>query len=321
MNKRVDYIDVIKGVAILGVVWRHTTCPSWLTLNFIFFILGGFFFKRKPFKTFLSEKVRYILVPFSFFYLISYPFRILLHYWDNRTLRTFDWGCLFDVFECSAKTDYLFVNVPLWFLLCFFVISILYYFISYLNKYLIAIIALLCLGMKSVFMSIPAPFMTNAALYSLGFFALGNLVGKLWIEKLKDIRFRKVSLGVSLLLIAALFIPIDALSGWWHSMAYHIKLFMVFFVLMSVASWFNEKRWLSLVRFYGENSLTILGVHVIPLIIIRRVTIAVFGYCTPLMGFVQSIVVMAVMYGVILFCNKYIPFLVGKKVSSGATGR
>lgn len=258
--------------------------------------------------------MRYILVPFSFFYLGSYPFRILMHYWDNRTLSTFDWGCIFDVFECSAKTDYLFVNVPLWFLLCIFVIQILYCFISYLNKLQIAIIALLCLCFKSFFYSIPAPFMINAAFYYLGFFALGNLVGKPWIEKLKDIRFRKASLGVSLLLFTALFIPIDALNGWSHDMTYQVKLFMVFFILMSVASWFNEKRGLSLVRFYGENSLTVLGVHVIPLIIIKRVTIAVFGYCTPFMGFVQSIVVMAVMYVVILFCNRYIPFLVGKKV-------
>lgn len=42
MPKRVDYIDVIKGIAIFGVVWRHTACPNWLTLNFVFFILGGF---------------------------------------------------------------------------------------------------------------------------------------------------------------------------------------------------------------------------------------------------------------------------------------
>ncbi len=317
MDKRIDYIDVIKGLTIFGVVWVHTVCPQWLIpllVNSIFFFLSGFFFKRKPFKTFLKEKIQYILVPFVFFYFLSYPFRIVVHYWDYRTLSTFDWGCIFDVFECSAKTDYLFVNVPLWFLLCIFVMQILYYFISYLNKWWIAIVALLCLGMKSFFYSIPAPFMINAACYYLGFFALGNLVGKSWIEKLKDIRFRKVSLGVSLFLFAALFIPIDALNGWSHDMTYQVKLFMVFFILMSVASWFNEKRGLSLVRFYGENSLIVLGVHVIPLLIIRRITIAVFGYCTPLMGFVQSIVVMAVMYVVILFCNRYIPFLVGKKV-------
>ena len=193
MSKRIDYIDVIKGLTIFGVVWVHTAHPCWLIpllVNSIFFFLSGFFFKRKPLKNFLKEKVRGILVPFSFFYLLSYPFRILMHYWDNRTLTTFDWGCLFDVFECSARPDYLFVNVPLWFLLCIFVIQILYYFISYLNKWWIAIIALLCLCFKSFFHSIPAPFMINVACYYLGFFALGNLVGKPWIEKLKDIRLK-----------------------------------------------------------------------------------------------------------------------------------
>lgn len=318
MSKRIDYIDLIKGVTIWLVVWFHTSHPQWLTallVNSIFFFLSGFFFKRKPLKTFLSEKVRYILVPFSFFYLMSYPFIILTHCWDYRNLISFNWGCIFDVFSLATRTDYLCMNVPLWFLLCFFVVQILYYFISYLNKWLIAIIALLCLGMKSIFMSIPTPFMINAACYYLGFFALGNLVGKPWIEKLKDICFRKVALGVSLLLFAVLSIPIDALSGWKYDMAYHTKLFMVFFILMSVASWFNEKHYLSLVRFYGENSLIILGVHIIPLIVMIRITNAVWGYCTPFMGFVQSIIVMAVMYVVILFCNKYIPFLVGKKVT------
>lgn len=65
MNKRVDYIDVIKGIAIWGVIWRHTTYPDWLTLNFIFFILGGFFFKRKPIKVFLKEKIQYYNNPIS----------------------------------------------------------------------------------------------------------------------------------------------------------------------------------------------------------------------------------------------------------------
>lgn len=178
MNKRVDYIDVMKGLAIWGVIWRHTVYPNWLTLNFIFFILGGFFFKRKPMKVFLKEKLRYIIVPLLFFYIVSYAFRILLHYWDYRTLVSFDWGCLFDIFSISEKTDYLFVNVPLWFLMCFFVIQILYYFISYLDKWIIAGFALLCLVYRDFLFSIPTPFMMNAAFHYLGFFAFGNLVGK-----------------------------------------------------------------------------------------------------------------------------------------------
>lgn len=314
MNKRVNYIDLIKGLTIWAVVWFHTAHPEWLTaalVNSVFFFLSGFFFKRKSFNIFLYERVKSILIPFSFFYMISYPYRIFEYFWDNRTLDGFNWMCLFDVFNFQPQTDYLFINVPLWFLLCLFFVQILYYFVSYLDKRIIFVISLLCLGLKEVFMSIPSCFMVNAAFYSLGFFALGNLLGKPWIEKLKDIHFRKVSLVISALLFAALFIPIDGLSGWWYETAYHIKLFMVFFILMSVASWFNGK--MKLIRFFGENSLIILGLHIIPLIVLIRITNAIFQECTPFMGFIQSVVVMAIMYGVILFCNRYIPLLVGKK--------
>lgn len=314
MSKRVDYIDVIKGIAIFGVVWRHTACPSWLTLNFIFFILGGFFFKRKSLKTFLYEKVRYILIPFAFFYVVSYMFRVGMHYWNNGSMDSFHWGCLLNVFRISAKTDYLFVSIPLWFLLCFFTIQILYYFISYLDKRIILVIAILSLCLKDFLLSIPTPFMINAAIHYLGFFALGNLVGKPWIEQLRNNRFRKISFIISLFLFGGLFIPLDGLDGIVLNIAKQVKLLMAFFIIMSVASWFNEKRYLSLVRFYGENSLTILGLHLLPLIIIDKFTLLIFGKCTPLMGFIQSVIVMAVMYVVILLCNKYIPFFVGKKV-------
>lgn len=155
--------------------------------------------------------------------------------------------------------------------------------------------------------------MINAAFYYMGFFALGNLVGKPWIEKLKDVRFRKVSLAISVLLFAMLFIPIVHLDGWIYDVAYALKLLMAFFIMMSVASWFNEKRYLSLLRFYGENSLTILGLHMLPLTVLIRITNAIFGETSIFAGFVQSVIVMAIMYVVILFCNRYIPFLVGKK--------
>lgn len=316
MNKRVDYIDIIKGVVIFLVVWVHTSHPNWvspLLVNSIFFFLSGIFFKRKPFNVFIREKVRSIIVPFVFFYLLSYLYRIIEHFWDNRTLVSFEWGCIFDVFKFVSHLDYLFVNVPLWFLICLFSTQIIYYFISYLDKRLIAVVALLCFAFRDFSSSIPSFFMINGACYYLCFFALGNLVGKPWIEKLKDMHFRKVSLVISMVLFAALFIPIDGLSGWWYETAYHVKLFMVFFILMSVASWFNEKRYLSLLRFYGENSLTILGLHIIPLTVLIRITNAIFGETSIFAGFVQSVIVMAIMYVVILFCNRYIPFLVGKK--------
>lgn len=313
MNKRVDYIDLLKGIAIWGVVWRHTTCPSWLTLNFIFFILGGFFFKRKPLKIFLYEKVRYILIPFVFFYVFSYLYRIILFVCESGSIVDFHWGCLLDVFKVSARTDYLFVNVPLWFLICFFVIQLLYYFISYLDKWIILIVALFCLGFAGFLWTIPTPFMVNAAIHYLGFFAIGNLVGRSWIEKLRDIRFRKVSLAISAVMFMCLFISCDCMSGWCDRMFLISKLFMTFFILMSVASWFDGNRHLSLFRFYGENSLIVFGFHILLIATLDNVVERILGRNTIYTGFLLSMVVMAIMYVVILLCNKYIPFFVGKK--------
>lgn len=148
MNKRVDYIDIIKGIVIFGVIWVHTDHPSWLgplLVNSIFFFLSGIFFKRMPFKSFFLAKVRGIIVPFLFFYTISYVYRIIEYFWDFRELASFDWICFFDVFRFVSHLDYLFVNVPLWFLICLFSTQIIYYFISYLDKRLIAVFALLCI--------------------------------------------------------------------------------------------------------------------------------------------------------------------------------
>lgn len=320
-KKRIDYIDAIKGIVIFGVVWVHTSHPDWLTpilVNSIFFFLSGIFFKRKPINTFIWDKTKSLLIPFVFFYLISYPFRIIVHAWDHRTLESFDWLCILDVFSFSAKTDYMFVNVPLWFLICLFVIQVLYYFVSFLDKRIIGIIALLCLLFKEFFLSVPSFFMINAALYNISFFALGNLFGRPLIEKLNEHKFQKYSVVLSVPLFATFFLALPTHSKVLYDILLHFRLFAVFFVLMSIGSLLNEKKSLILLRFYGENSLTILGIHVMPLIVVKRITNAIFGYCTPFMGFIQSVIVMAIMYVVILFCNKYIPMLVGKKVHASA---
>ncbi len=63
-SKRIDYIDLIKGIAIIGVVWSHTVHPQWYNVTYInalFFFLSGFFFKEEPFPAFLKKKVKTLL--------------------------------------------------------------------------------------------------------------------------------------------------------------------------------------------------------------------------------------------------------------------
>lgn len=183
-TNRIGYIDLIKGVSIICVVWVHSHIPPfWLTpflVNFIFFFISGIFFNREEnnFKKLIVNNINRIIIPFFFFYLASYPFRIAVHLWDHRTLCTFDWFCIFDVFLWKANPDYLFINVPLWFLPCLFFINIFYFMMRKFPDKIIIIISILTIAFKSFFYSIPSPFMINVAIYWLGIFALGNIFGK-----------------------------------------------------------------------------------------------------------------------------------------------
>ena len=171
---RIAYIDLFKGIAIIGVVWVHSHIPpSWLTpflVNSIFFFISGCFFNRRQdsFYNLIIKNTKRILIPFLFFYVLSYPFRIIVHFWDYRTLSNFDWLCVFDVFHFNAKPDYLFVNVPLWFLLSLFFINIFYFAIRKFPDIIIVLIAAACLFLKSFFYSIPSFFTINVSLYWLG---------------------------------------------------------------------------------------------------------------------------------------------------------
>ena len=54
-SKRIDYIDLVKGIAIIGVVWSHTIHPQWYNVTYInalFFFLSGFFSKKNHFQNF-----------------------------------------------------------------------------------------------------------------------------------------------------------------------------------------------------------------------------------------------------------------------------
>ena len=140
-QKRIDSIDLFKGIAILGIVWKHTFHPQWCDLihiSALFFILSGIFFKDEPFIPFLKKKIRTILIPFLFFYILSYLARMAFYFGHFRTLHGFAWDSLLEIFSISNTPDYLTVNIPLWFLVGLFVMQIIFWCLNRViprNKY------------------------------------------------------------------------------------------------------------------------------------------------------------------------------------------
>lgn len=315
MKQRIDFIDLVKGWVIFLVIWVHTDHPTWVTANFVnstFFLLSGMFFKKYEFGIFSTKQFNRLLIPFTFFYLISYPVRMVFHYWDFRTLVSFNWESILDIFKSVGKQDYFFINVPLWFILCIFFIRYYFWFISYFPKSILLITAIIVLIFRKQIELIATPFTMNNAVYWLGFFILGNLLFKWLTSKNKEGKISAI--GITGLLGFILYIVESQIeSSFLLNIVTHVeRLSLIIFTILIFS--FLPTKYLAPLKFMGENTLAILGYHFLILIPLFRLAHKISGgEAHPyLIGLPCSIMTMIILYFVIKVSNKYIPALVGK---------
>lgn len=319
MKQHIDYIDLLKGFSIFGVVWLHSVgSPNWLTstiVNSTFFFLSGIFFKIDNFSNFIKKKTKTLMLPFIVFYVLSYIFRILLHLWDYRTLANFDWSCIFELFEISERSDYLLINLYLWFILCLFIVQIIYYFVSKLNKYVITILILITIFCSELINAIPSPFMINNAFFWFGYFAAGNLLGKFLIVKMQTIKNRILLFSICVIGISLLSILNNNYlqTEYATSVIYLFKMYFIFGLMFSIGSFFDGWAIFKPIRFLGTNTLAILCMQDPILIILHRVANKYLIYeANAYTGLFHALLTCLILYVPIVLCNRYCPIIVGK---------
>lgn len=310
---RIDYIDLMKGLTILWVIWVHTDYPDVGHLtNQLFFFASGIFFKLSDAKTFFTKRVWMIIIPFCLFYVLSIPFRIIVDLWDYRSFAAFDWNRVLDIFKIEARSDYLSLNVPLWFLITLFMIQAYSFIIFRLSKLIIGILAIVSLITFDWLYSIPTPFMINNAFAWFGYFAIGYLCGKPLIQFLNSTS-RKIILLIGTLLTVLACIWIQRLECEDPYLIIE-KLKQIAFVIcfMTFFSFFNGNRYLEILRFFGKNSLIVLGAHLYILIPLERISFRLTRLHSPWIGLVLTIITAALLIPIINWMNHSIPHLVGK---------
>ena len=129
-GKRIEYIDLAKGLCILLVVFHHMASyynwdySLWVPIQSfrmpLYFLLSGLFFKEyRGFFDFFKRKTNKLLIPFLFFYLLtSVPLTMLVqqrNLWDALIAFSIGWD---------------FENGCIWFLFSLFEINIIFYIIS-----------------------------------------------------------------------------------------------------------------------------------------------------------------------------------------------
>ena len=131
--KRIEFIDLAKGVCILLVVLQHiglNVNPLGMVSMRIplYFVLSGLFFKDYGgLREFVVKKLNRLLLPFMFFYLFGYG----IYYFINILFPNAGIYGVFDVYGILSFVDKrVYFNGPIWFLLALFWANLIFCIVS-----------------------------------------------------------------------------------------------------------------------------------------------------------------------------------------------
>ncbi len=290
MSKRIEYIDVARGIGISLVVLGHNDFA--LVSEFahkviysfhmpLFFFLSGYFLKPSvPFVVFLKKRFNSLLKP--------YLFTIFMIYFMSVSFGQMSFDiALRRIVKSLYGTGYYLDWVQLWFLPNLFIAS-LYAFLFYLlvrrlnNRTLRWLFLLVTLGIASLFLKsfypfsmqifgrefelFGLPFSLDLVLLSGFFFILGGEVRQVSSERTFDNIFIMIGTGVGLILLNIFFAArIDFNTRTYESFVINTLeavVGIVFILALSRQIELRTQRPASLFKYLGRASLLILILHV-----------------------------------------------------------
>lgn len=322
-SKRIEYIDLAKGVCIILVVLLHLSVPE--PLNFralrmpLYFVLSGLFFKTYEPKVFIFKKINNIIIPFIFWLVL---FSIWYIYHNRIGLSNLvqiiieDHGLLFGItnwIDC--------VNAPIWFLFALFTTSLLFYLLSFINIKDTKTIFFLCIIMALLSYAlyvndITTPLWIASSFAAMPFYFLGYFIQRHnFLNKINSIPKR--------LILAAILLSIGYfiyyIGDYPHSIL-HEFIFNGNFILIYINSYAmvigilllcSVIKWLPVVSYFGRYSLVVLCIHAPISIYIPQFIEKYIGYDITMS--LHVIITLALCWIAIPICTKVLPYFVAQK--------
>lgn len=320
-NKRILYIDLMKGLSITWVVWFHTTHPSFVDYGFrmpLFFLASAIFFKAYPVLEFAKRKIYQLIIPFIVFYLAYYLFMIFSNALSKGNFGAFDYSCVFDVLRPYNGNGGPTVNPPLWFIMALLDLQIMLYIFSKCikNKFVLLVFSFVISLVASVYLfETYTYFQFGRALRYFSYYAFGFLYGK---EIIKNIESNRKNSIIILALATTVFITAIICKQFINVAHSHtiIDYFQITALVVLLIYFFKfAQDWFIMkpLKYYGANSYIVLGCNEVILSSLLIIFQHTFGSMTILTGFFHWILTMILLIPVIKILNRYIPWLVGKQ--------
>ena len=266
---RIKFVDTAKGICILLVVMYHagvvdndTPCLSMLRMPFYFTLSGLFFKDYGGFRTIL-KKVNRLLVPFVFFYTLSY-----LSFIATRVMAGQEVEIPFFAFVTSKEM----VNVALWFLLALFWANVCFLMIykASANRYMTALLSL-AVGIGGMICfdhyGVRLPLFIDSGIAAVPFYCLGYMLKS--TDILYPNRYDRYALPAAAVLVAAAvlcfffgdrpYVSFRTLYIGENFLLYYVGAISVVIAFMLLC---KKAGAVAGLRYVGRYSLIVLGVHV-----------------------------------------------------------
>ena len=290
MSKRIEYIDIARGIGILLVVLGHNdfalVSPFAYKVIYsfhmpLFFFLSGYFINPSiGFWEFIKKRFNSLLKPYLFTIFMIYFFSVSFEKMSFQT-------AIFRITKSLYGSGYYIDWVQLWFLPQLFVVSLYaYIFIAlvgrYKNRWLTWAVLLATLAISIPFLKtfypfliqvfgkdyelFGLPFSLDLVLLSGFFFILGSEIRQITSEETFSNFFLLLGTGISLLLMNYFFdARIDLNTRLYESFLINTleSIIGILFVLaLSRQIELLNQRLASLFKYFGQVSLMILIFHV-----------------------------------------------------------
>lgn len=317
--QRIEYVDALRGLCMVLIVWYHTNHPALLDYPFYntaLFFVSGMLFKPSNFPTFLRKKFWKLLIPFLFFYVLYYFFLIIINFAKYRTVSYEIFSSILDVFRFYKDNVAYICNYPLWFLWALFWVQLIcnYLIIIIRKPFFLFLTSLIVSVIGYVYIQhIPTPFIIGRSFTFVIYYISGFLFCSLLNNKFNN----KIILLTSVLVwILALGFRTYIMTPILSTILYCIEFVSIAIVLLQLCRIVSFRPFIHALSYFGINSLIVFGMHDMYLSICRIITTNLFGEMNITLGCVNWILTLLFMLPTIYILNKHFPVLVGKKIVS-----
>lgn len=274
-NKRIDFVDLTKGICIILVVMAHIggafnkfdndSMIASFRMPLYFFISGIFFKSYEGFFGFFLRKINKLIIPFTFFYVGAFLLKYIV--WKvapSVFYMPVSWSELLLVFQGHELIKF---NPPIWFLIALFNCNILFYLIHFLRERRLKLMFALTLlvGVAGFYMGkfhCELPFYMDVAMTALPFYVAG-----FWIRRynffLFPHRFDKL---IPLFILSALIVMyFTATTPGMRTNNYPGNIFQFYVAafagILVIMLFCKRVKRVPIVTYLGRYSVITLGIH------------------------------------------------------------